>query len=72
MEKTRKRESARRRVWRVRKIFFCFHALLAKRFSLPIRRVRGLEARRCTPKFGTLLTALTIHLFKPENLLVAF
>ena len=26
----------------------------------------------CTPKLGTMLTALTIHLFKPEKLLVAF
>ena len=65
MEKTRKRESARRRAWCVRKIFFGFYALLAQRFSLLIQRVRGREARRCTPKFGTVLTALTIHLFKP-------
>ena len=55
MEKTRKGEGARRRAWRVRKMFFRFYALLAKRFSLPIRRVRGRQARRCTPKFGSCL-----------------
>ena len=52
--------------------FFGFYALLATRFSLPIRRVRGREARCCTPKLGTVLTALTIHLFKPEKISVAF
>ena len=31
----------RPRAWHVRKSFFGFYALLAKRFSLPIRRVRG-------------------------------
>ena len=52
--------------------FFCVYAPLAKHFSLPIRRVRGREARCYTPKLGTVLTALTIHLIKPEKLFVAF
>ena len=52
--------------------FFRFYALLATRFSLPIRRVRGREARCCAPKLGTVLTALAIHLFKPEKFSVAF
>ena len=69
MEKRRKQENAKRRSWRVGKISFGFYAVLAKGFSLHLRRVRGREARRCTPKFGTVLTALTIRLFKPENLL---
>ena len=62
-EGQRKRKSARRRAWRVRKLFFGFYALLATRSSLLIRRVRGREARCCTPKLGSVLTALTIHLF---------
>ena len=41
----RKRNGARQRAWRVRKLFFGFYALLATRFSFPIRRVRGREAR---------------------------
>ena len=40
-EGQRKRKGARRRAWRVSKLFFGFYALLATRFSLPIRRVRG-------------------------------
>ena len=71
-EGQRKRKSARRRAWRVRNLFFGFYAPLAKRFSLPIRRVRGQEARCYTPKLGTMLTALTIHLFKPETFSIAF
>ena len=62
-EGQRKRKSARRSAWRVRILFFGFYALLVTRFSLSIRRVRGREARCCTPKLGTVLTALTIHLF---------
>ena len=72
MEKTRKRESARLRAWCARKIFLRVYALLAKRFSLPIRRVRGREAGRSTPKFATVLTALTIHLLKAKRFSVAF
>ena len=67
----KKREGARLRARRVGKIFFGFYALLAKHFSLPIRRVRGREARSSTPKFATVLTVLTIHLFKAEKLSVA-
>ena len=71
-EGQRKRKSARRSVWRVCNLFFGFYAPLAKPFSLPIRRVRGQKARCYTPKLGTVLTALTIHLIKPEKLSVAF
>ena len=71
-EGQRQRTSARRRAWRVSNLFFGFYAPLAKRFALPIRRVRGREARCYTPKLGTVLTALTIHLFKPEKFSVAF
>ena len=52
--------------------FFGVCAPLVKRFSLPIRRVRGCEARCYTPKRGTMLTALTIHLIKPEKFSVAY
>ena len=72
MEKTRKREGARLRAWRVKKAFFGLYMLLAKLFSFPIRRVRGQEARRSTPKFPTVITALPIHLFKVATFLVAF
>ena len=37
--------------------FSSSYVLLATHFSLPIRRVRGREARCCTPKLGTVLTA---------------
>ena len=71
-EGQRKRKSARRSVWRVSNPFFGFYAPLAKRFSLPIRRVRGQEARCYNPKLGTVLTALTIHFIKPGKPSVAF
>ena len=71
-EGQRKRKSARRRAWRVSNLLFGFYALLAKRFSLPIRRVRGQEARCYTPKLGTVLRALLIHLIKPETFSVAY
>ena len=60
MEKKRKREGARPSTW------------LTKHFSLPIRRVRGRGAQRSTPTFATVLTALTIHLFKVESFSFAF
>ena len=66
-EGQRKRESAGRRAPRVSNLFFGFYAPLAKRFSLPIRRVRGREAQCYTPKLGTVLRALTFHLIKPEK-----
>ena len=72
MEKTRKREGARARAWRVRKMLFGFYALLAKLFSFPIQHVRGRGARRSTPQSAAVLTALTIHLFKAEKCSVAF
>ena len=50
--------------------FFGVYAPLAKRFSLPIRRVRGREARCYAPKLSTVLTALTIHLIKPDGIVV--
>ena len=71
-EGQRRRKGARRRAWRVSNLFFGFYAPLMKRFSLPIRRVGGREARCYTPKLSTVLTALTIHLIKPEKLSVAF
>ena len=64
MDKTRKREGARRRSWHVRKIFVGFYALLLKYLSLPIRPVRGREVRRSAPNFATVLTAVSIQLFK--------
>ena len=67
MEKTRKREVAGPRAWRVRKIFLGFYAQLAKSFSLLIWRVRGRGARRSTPTFTTVLTAFTIHPFMAEG-----
>ena len=71
-EGQRRRKGARRRAWRVRKLFFGFYALLETRFPLPIQPVRGREARCCTPKLGAVLTALTIHIFKHEKILFAF
>ena len=53
-------------------IFFGFYALLAERFSLRIRRVRGHGAWRSTRTLLTVLTALTIHIFEAENFFVAF
>ena len=41
MEKKRKREGARPRLWRLSKMFFGFYVLLVKRFSLPMGRIRG-------------------------------
>ena len=73
MEKDKGRERAQdggRGVFVI--FFFRVYAPLAKRFSLPIRRVRGREARCYTPKLGTVLTALSIHLIKPERFSVAF
>ena len=52
--------------------FLGFYAPLAKRFSLSIQRARGREAQCYTPKLGTVLTALPIHLIKSEKLSVAF
>ena len=48
--------------------FFGVYAPLAKRFSLPIRRVSGREARCYTPKLGTVLTALTTTRSAPSAL----
>ena len=69
-EGQRKRKSARRRAWRVSNLFFGFYAPLAKRFSLPIRRVRGREARCYIPKLGTVLDMLLI-LFVTDPLFLA-
>ena len=72
MEKKRKREGASSGAWRLSKIFFRFYSLLAERLSFRIRRVRGQGARRSTRAFATVLTALTIHLYKDEKFSVAF
>ena len=72
MEKTRKQEGRRPRAWRVGQISSDFYALFVKRFSLPIRHVRGRGAWRSTPTFATVLRALTTHLFKAEKISVAF
>ena len=51
---------------------FEFYALLATRFSLRLWLVRLREGRRYAPTRVTVLTALTIHLLKVENIFVAF
>ena len=51
---------------------FKLDALLATRFSLHLWRVRLREGRRYAPRTVTMLTALTIHLFKVKKLSVAF
>ena len=56
----RKGKSASPRAGRVSNLFFGFYVPLAKRFSSPIRRVSGREARCYTHKLGTVVTALTI------------
>ena len=66
MEKKTKRQGTSSGAWCLRKIFFSFYALLAERFSIHIRRVRGQGARRSTRTFVTMLTALTIHLLKKK------
>ena len=46
------------------KNFFEFYALLATLFFLTIRQAKHRGAHRYARTFITLLTALTIHLFK--------
>ena len=57
MAKTRKRESARQRAWRG--VFFLYLSGV-------------LEGERHGAVLGTVLTAFTIHLFKPKTFSVAF
>ena len=52
--------------------FLEFYALLATRFSLRLWLVRLREGRRYAPTRVTVLTSLTIHLFKVEKFFVAF
>ena len=52
--------------------FFEFYALLATRFSFRLWLFRLRAGRRYAPTRVTVLTALTIHLFKVENIFVAF
>ena len=52
--------------------FFEFYALLATRFSSRLWLVRLREGGRYAPTRVTVLTALTIHLFKVEKFFVAF
>ena len=52
--------------------YFEFYALLASRFSLRLWRVRLREGRRYAPTTVSVLTALTIHLFKVKIFSVAF
>ena len=51
--------------------YFEFYALLATRFSLRLWRARLREGRRYAPTTVTVVTALTIHLFKVKNFSVA-
>ena len=51
---------------------FEFYALLATSFSLTIRHAQQRGARRYACTLITVLTALTIHLFKVKNLFIAF
>ena len=51
---------------------FEFYALLATSFSLTIRHAQQRGASRYDCTFLTVLTALTIHLFKFETFFVAF
>ena len=52
--------------------FFDFYALLATGFSLHYWRVRQRGGRPYVPTRITVLTALTVHLFKSEKCSVAF
>ena len=52
--------------------FFEFDALLASFFSLTFQHAQQQGARRYAHTFITVLTALTIHLYQVENILVAF
>ena len=52
--------------------YFEFYALLASRFSSRLWRVRLREGRRYTPTTVSVLTSLTIHLFKVKEFSVAF
>ena len=72
MEKKTKRKGASSGALRLREMFFGFYALLRERFSLRIPRIRGQGARRSTLRFVTVLTALTLHLFKAKKILFAF
>ena len=51
---------------------FDFYALLATQFFLRRRLISRPGAQGCAPRSVTVLTALTIHLFKVEKLSVAF
>ena len=51
---------------------FEFYALLATSFSLRLWLVRKRGGRRYAPTSVTVLTALTIHLFKVETFSVVF
>ena len=67
MEDKRGQKGASAGACRVRKCFSGF-----TRFSLRIQPVSQRGARRCVPMSVTVLTALTIHLFKVEKFSVAF
>ena len=51
---------------------FEFYALRATVSSLRVWRVRRCGGRRYAPTSITVLTALTIHLFKVENISIVF
>ena len=51
---------------------FEFYTMLATLFSLTIRHAQQRGAGRYARTFITVLTALTIHVFKVENIFVAF
>ena len=72
MERKTKREGASSGAQRLRNFFFGFYALLAERFSLCIRGVRGQGTRRSTRTVVTVLTVFTVHLFRAEKIFVAF
>ena len=54
------------------KMFFEFYGLLATRFPLHFRYVSQRGARRYVPISVTVLTALSIHLFRVGTFSVAF
>ena len=72
MEKNKRGERWRVQGRNMLENFFEFYALLATSFSLTIRHAQQRGARCSAREFITVLTALTIHLFKVKKLFVPF
>ena len=68
MEKDKERERVRDGGCGVLEKYFSVFTRCSRSVFLYLYGVLGGgEVRRCTPKLGTMLTALTIHLFKPKR-----